>query len=90
MLILNAKDSAAKRHRQSQKRRLKNRMDKSKVKTQTKKYLTAISAASKDEAEKLYRELTSLIDRTAQKGVFHKNKAARQKSRLNKMLRKTQ
>ena len=87
---MNTKDSAAKRYRQSQKRRLENRMDKSKVKTQTKKYLTSISTTSKEEAENLYRELTSLIDKTAQKGVFHKNKAARQKSRLNKMLRKTQ
>jgi small subunit ribosomal protein S20 len=87
---LNAKDSAAKRHRQSQKRRLENRNEKSRVKTQTKKYLTSLASVTKEEAEKLYRELTGLIDKAAQKGVFHKNKAARQKSRLNKMLRKTQ
>ena len=82
------KGSAAKRHRQSEKRRIRNRIIKSRVKTLTKGFLSTVSNKEKDEAQIKYNELTGLIDIAAQNGVYHKNKAARKKSRLYKVLSK--
>ncbi|MCS7081744.1 MAG: 30S ribosomal protein S20 [Bacteroidetes bacterium] len=71
--------SAAKRARQSLKRYLRNRAQRSKMKTLIKKVLRASSRA---EAEALYREAQAVIDRLATKGLIHKNKAARKKTQL--------
>lgn len=78
--------SAAKRHRQSEKRRLRNRTVRSKVRTGTRKFLEAFQANEKDTAEKRYIELTKLIDSAASKGIYPRNTAARKKSRLHKKL----
>ncbi len=43
--------------------------------------------ASYDEAQAAFRETCQLLDRTAGKGVIHKNTAARKKSRLSKRLK---
>ncbi|HEX67532.1 MAG TPA: 30S ribosomal protein S20 [bacterium] len=77
--------SSEKRVRQAEKRRLRNRMWKSKVKTAIKKFRTALaSKASKEEVERLLREAVSLIDKAKAKGVFHPNKASREKSRIQR------
>ena len=47
-----------------------------------KKVLKAVAAGDKAAAEEVYRQSVKVIDRIADKGVFHKNKAARHKSRL--------
>jgi small subunit ribosomal protein S20 len=78
--------SAAKRHRQSLKRRLRNRAAKSRVRTTTRKFLEAYGANDKAEAEKQFLVVTRLIDSAAGKGIYHKNTAARTKSRLQKKL----
>jgi small subunit ribosomal protein S20 len=39
-------------------------------------------ASNKEEAQELYRETTSLLDKLASKGIIHANKAANQKSKL--------
>lgn len=82
--------SAIKRNRQSQKRRAVNRSHTQRLRTQLKKIKLAISANSKDDVEKLLVPTLSLIDKSIQKGVLHKNAASRQKSRVmqgvNKML----
>ncbi len=76
--------SAQKRQRQEQKRRLRNRMVKSVVKTNVTKARQAI--ASGVESEAAVRAAVSELDRAAKKGVIHRNNAARRKSRLMKQL----
>lgn len=78
--------SAIKRHRQSLKRRAINRSDRSTLRTQIKKLRTSASASDPDGARRMLVETTSLIDRSARKGVIHPNAAARQKSRLARLV----
>jgi len=80
------KGSAAKRHRQSEKRRVQNRAVRSKVRSGIKKFLEAVDAKNKDGATEQLRVVSKLIDTAAGKGVYHKNTAARTKSRLHKKL----
>ncbi len=80
------KGSAAKRHRQSLKRRLRNRTAKSEVRTSIKNFTTAVSSEDKDEAAKAYKLVVKKMDTAAGKGIYHKNTVARKKSRLAKML----
>jgi small subunit ribosomal protein S20 len=61
-------------------------MIKSRIKTVTKRFLDSLPGNSKDETEQKFRELASLLDRAVSKGVYHKNTAARKKSRLHKLL----
>ena len=76
--------SALKRHRQNQKRRLINQINRHKLKTQIKKLKSAMMAGKPDEAKTLLPETFSVIDKSVQKGVIEKNAAARYKSRLTK------
>ena len=78
------KGSAAKRHRQSEKRRVHNRIIRSRVRTSVRRVLEAVDAKDRDKAETAYQEFTSLIDSAARKGVYHTNTAARKKSRMAK------
>lgn len=71
--------SAAKKLRQSEKRRKHNKSIRSKIRTETRKLMEADSAR---EAEDRLQELYALLDRAAAKDVIHENKAAREKSRL--------
>ena len=79
--------SAQKRHRQSLKRRLRNRSKKSTIKTFTKKAVEAASSGAQD-AVTLQRQAESLIDKAAKGSTLHKNTAARKKSRLAKQVNK--
>lgn len=74
--------SAAKAHRQSLKRRLRNRMTRSATKTVTKKAEAAIAAGDPEAAREAVRIALSNLDRAAKKGAIHANAAARRKSRL--------
>jgi len=80
---------ARKRARQAEKHRAHNTALRSKMRTATKKIVNAISADNKDEAVSAYKAAVPLIDSMARKGLIHKNKAARQKSRLNTHVRQT-
>ncbi len=80
------KGSAAKRHRQSLKRRFRNRTAKSEVRTTIKNFTSAVSSNDKDEAAKAYKLVVKKMDTAAGKGIYHKNTVARKKSRLAKML----
>lgn len=71
--------SVRKRHRQSLVRRGRNRTVKSLVRTAVK---SAATATSLDEKKSALREVSSVVDKAASKGVIHKNKASRIKSRL--------
>ena len=74
--------SAAKAHRQSLKRRLRNRIVRSATKTIVKNAEATIAAGDPEAARLAVRAALSKLDRAAKKGVVHANAAARRKSRL--------
>jgi len=76
--------AAEKRMRQEKKRRVRNRMVKSIVKTHITKARQAIASGA--DAQETVRAAVSELDRAAKKGVIHRNNAARRKSRLMKQL----
>ncbi len=74
--------SQIKRNRQNKKRRDLNRVFRGSARTALKKARTAIQSGDVDEALAATQIATKALDKAAAKGVMHKNKAARQKSRL--------
>lgn len=74
--------SAKKRIRQNERRRLRNRSRKSRMKTAVKAVLQHIGSADAATLDKLYRKAASELDRAARRRVIHPNAAARKKSRL--------
>ncbi len=74
--------SAAKAHRQSLKKRLRNRQIRSVTKSTVKQAVNSIASGNMDTARDDVRIAISALDRTASKGVVHPNNAARRKSRL--------
>lgn len=75
--------TVAKRIRQAEKNRQRNKHYTSRMKSAIKK---AMDASNKEEAQALTQEAITIIDQTASKGIIHKNKAANQKSRITKHL----
>ncbi|MCW7553894.1 30S ribosomal protein S20 [Endozoicomonas gorgoniicola] len=75
--------SAKKRARQAENRRVHNASLRSMVRTSIKKVVRAIEAKDVELAKAEYAAAVPVIDRMADKGIIHKNKAARHKSRLN-------
>lgn len=75
--------SARKRARQAEKRRQHNAALRSRFRTYVKKVLKAIESGDREAAQAAYKEAVPVIDSIADKGLIHKNKAARHKSRLN-------
>lgn len=73
--------SAQKEIRKNSRRRQRNRLVKAKTRTVTKKASQAIAAGDKD-APDLVRQAQIELDSAAQKGIIHRNAAARKKSRL--------
>jgi small subunit ribosomal protein S20 len=80
--------SAKKRARQAEKHRRHNASMRSMVRTYIKKVVAAIEAGDKKLAETSLKEAFPVIDRMADKGLLHKNKAARHKSRLTLQIKK--
>ena len=78
--------SAIKRVRQNERQRVRNRADRTRLKTQIKKFRQAIDAKNADEAQKLMPDTISLIDVMVKKGVLHQNAGSRYKSRLTRRL----
>jgi len=74
---------AKKRARQAEKRRSHNASLRSLVRTVIKKVVAAIDAGDATTAKAAYDHAVPVIDSMADKGIIHKNKAARHKSRLN-------
>jgi len=79
--------SAKKRVRQSAKRRLHNMGIRSEARTHIKNVIKAIEAGDKKEALELFNKMVPIVDKVANKGIFHKNKIARHKSRLNNKIK---
>ena len=75
--------SAKKRAIQAEKARKHNASRRSMTRTFVKKVVAAIAAGDKAAASEAYKTAVPVIDRMADKGIIHKNKAARHKSRLN-------
>ncbi|SFM96159.1 30S ribosomal protein S20 [Nitrosomonas communis] len=73
---------AKKRARQTVVRREQNFSLRSRMRTAIKSIRKAIESGDKDLAETVFRKSTSVLDSIANKGIIHKNKAARHKSRL--------
>jgi small subunit ribosomal protein S20 len=78
--------SAIKRIRSAERRRRINQVHRSRARTFVKKTRKLIASGEYQEAEAMARQAVSALDKAAQKGVIHKNKAARSKSRLLKEL----
>ncbi len=78
--------SAKKRVLVTAKKTEQNKALKSALKTQIKKFLTAVDAGDKDAATALYPETVSAIDGAVTKGILHKNTAANKKAKLAKKL----
>lgn len=76
--------SAEKRHRQTIKRRLRNRLVRGKMRTALKSALHAIEEGRTDEAKDLTMQATRLIERAYSKGVLKRNTASRLISKLNR------
>ena len=74
--------SAEKRVRQNEKRRAVNRSNRGSLRTQIKKLRAALTAGDKAQSQELLNPTIALIDKSVNKGVLHKNTAARHKSRL--------
>ncbi|MCD6234172.1 MAG: 30S ribosomal protein S20 [Candidatus Marinimicrobia bacterium] len=75
--------STKKRIRQAEKRNQRNRHYKSLVKTEIKKFM---DNDSRESGQEQLKKVYSLVDKVAQKGILHKNRAASIKSRLSRHL----
>ncbi len=80
--------SAKRRVRQNAVHRMRNRGDKSALKTQIKRLISSVENKNFEEAEKHFSLTTKRLDRLASKNIIHKNTASRKKSRLARMLNK--
>jgi small subunit ribosomal protein S20 len=74
---------ARKRARQAEKRRQHNMALRSRMRTYVKKVQAAIGAGDKEAAQEAFKAAQPVVDGMVNKGLIHKNKAARHKSRLS-------
>ncbi len=78
---------ARKRVRQTAKRTLQNQSQKTETRTYIKRVVKSLAAGNKELAIAAFKRATQLLDRLANRGLVHANKAARLKSRLNKKIK---
>ena len=78
--------SAIKRIRRSERRRRINQVHRSRARTYVKRTRTLIAAGQIEDAEAAALQAVRSLDKAAERGIIHKNKAARSKSRLMKQL----
>ena len=76
--------SAMKRAKTSVGENLRNRMDKSELKTAVRRFDEALKSGDKEAAEAAYLTAVKTVDRSASKGIIHKNAADRKKAQLAK------
>ena len=82
--------SALKRLRSARRRYLRNRVYRSGARTAIKKARLLIESGRLSEAHEAVRKAVSVLDKAAEKGIIHRNNAARRKSRLMQMLNRAQ
>ena len=78
--------SAKKRIRQNKKRRMRNKVWRTRARTSVKEARLAIDTGDREAAESATRLAIEQLDKAASKGVIHNNNASRRKSRLMKRL----
>ena len=78
--------SAIKRLRSAERRQLRNRLHRGRARTAVRRARRLMDDGRLEEAREAVREAVSALDNAAQKGVIHKNNAARRKSRLMRHL----
>ena len=78
---------AKKRARQAENNRVRNAGQRSRLRTFIKKVIAAVEAGDVEKAKEAYAAFAPAIDSAVNKGLIHKNKAARNKSRLNNRVR---
>ena len=78
---------ARKRVRQSEKRRQRNAGQRSMMRTYVKRVYSAIDSGDREGAEAALKDAVPTLDHMARKGLIHKNKAARYKSRFSARIR---
>ncbi len=81
-------NSARKRARQAEKHRGQNAAFRAMARTYIKNVVTAVEAGDKEKAQSAYGAAVPIIDKVSGKGLMHRNKAARHKSRLNTAIQK--
>lgn len=79
--------SALKRARQTEKRTARNRNNRSQLRSALRKMRESLASGNREQAEQIYRETVSVLDKAIQKGVLHQNTASRYKSRLSVRVR---
>ena len=79
--------SSKKRIRQNVRARALNRWRLRAMRSAVKSFQTSVAAGDKAAATDAMKEASKLVDRSAQKGVIHRNQAARRKSRMNARLK---
>lgn len=82
--------SALKQARQNERRRTANRIYRSAARTHVKRARQLIGTGDLEQAQLQVDSAISALDRAAERGIIHKNNAARRKSRLMKLLHKAQ
>ncbi len=80
--------SAIKRNKQNEKRRIRNRIFRGRARTAVRKARLEMVEGDMESARTAALEAISALDKAAQKGVLHRNNAARRKSRLMRQLAK--
>lgn len=78
--------SAEKRHKQDEKRRLRNKQAKSSVRTAARHVVEAAHSKDKPLAETALKDMIKKIDTAARKGIISRNAAARKKSRMQRLV----
>ena len=81
--------SAKKRILVNQTKALQNKMFRSQLKTDVKKYYAALESGDAALAQETYKQAVKKIDQAAARGIIHKNAAARKKSQFTKALNKS-
>ena len=81
---------ARKRARQAENRRQRNASQRSALRTHVKNVLKAVAAGDAEAAQAAYRTAVPIIDKSVGKGLIHRNKAARHKTRLSQRVRSLQ
>ncbi|MGH8611020.1 MAG: 30S ribosomal protein S20 [Gammaproteobacteria bacterium] len=80
--------SARKRARQAQRRRAHNASRRSMLRTSIRRVVRAIDQGDQESAQSAFAAAVPVIDRMAMRGIIHRNKATRQKKRLNAALKR--
>lgn len=81
--------SAIKKYRRDEKKRMINRVNRTKMRNRIKSLRKAVNSGNVEDAKKLFPAVVSIIDKTVIKGTIHKKTGSRYKARLSLLLRKS-